>query len=81
MKAIQVFIPKTTMDSDFKQSFEREIHDLLVSLNLDLPTKKRNIFWSKVNYAGELLINSFKSKTMLWGLMAAGISYFLLKFN
>ncbi len=81
MKAIQVFIPKATMDSDFKQSFEREIHELLVSLNLDLPTKKRNIFWSKFNYIGEEIIKSFKSKIMFWGLFAAAISYFLLKFN
>ena len=81
MKAIQVFIPKATMDSDFKQSFEREIHDLLVSLNLDLPTKKRNMLWYKFNYIGEEIIKSFKSKTMLWGLLAAGISYILLKFN
>lgn len=81
MKAIQVFIPKANMDSDFKQSFEREIHDLLVNLNLDLPTKKRNIFWSKFNYLGEELIKSFKSKVMLYGLIAAALSYILLKFN
>jgi len=81
MKAIQVFIPKAAMDSDFKQSFEREIHDLLVNLNLDLPTKKRNLFWSKLNYFGKEFLNSFKSKVMFWGLLAAAISYLLLKFN
>jgi hypothetical protein len=81
MKAIQVFIPKTTMDGDFKQSLDREIHELLVSLNLDVPTKKRNIFWGKVNYLGEELIKSVSSKTMAWGLVAAVISYILLKFN
>jgi len=81
MKAIQVFIPKAIMEKDIKESFEREIHEVLVSLDLDIVSKQKNAWWIKFNAIGEQVLKSFWSKTMLWGFVLALVSYILLKFN
>jgi hypothetical protein len=80
--ASQVFIPRPTMDKDLKESFDREMHDLLISFKLNEKVIKRdrwvNVF-TQTNYFATEFFKSLYSKSMLIGLVTALAIFFMLR--
>jgi hypothetical protein len=70
------------MENDLKESFEREMHDLLVNLKInDGVVQRENVigFLSKLNWFGEAFIKSLNSKYVYAGLGLSAVTIYLLR--
>ena len=80
--ASQVYIPKPMMELEMKESFEREIHDLLVHLKINEEEFKKSkavgIVKSIDNF-GAAFFKSLGSKIFFFSLLISGLAYYFLK--
>lgn len=80
--ASQVYIPKPVMELDMKESFEREIHELLVNLKINHDEYKRNKAVSlvtRIDQFGLAFIKSLNSKAFFIALALSALAYYFLK--
>lgn len=80
--AAQIYIPKPTMDKEFKETFDRELHDLLKNFGINDKIHRKNAAIKKLssfNNFGELLLKSFFSRAMIFSFGFAGIIFLIMK--
>jgi hypothetical protein len=82
VQAMQVFIPKPVMDKELKESFNRELHEMLINLGMNKFTNKKQAVTSVFNTANttaELFIKNLFSKTVLISMGFGGIIFLILR--
>lgn len=84
MFAAKTFIPKPVMDKELKDTFDRELTELLKSLNINDSIVRKKMILNKlstVNIYAEVFIKNAFSKTMFFSYGIAGMLYLLFRFH
>lgn len=84
MFAAATFIPKPHMDRELKDTFDRELSELLKSLNINDSVVRKKMILNKLNTANiyaETIVKLAFSKTMFVSYGVAGILYLLFRFQ
>jgi hypothetical protein len=80
--AAKTFIPKPMMDKELKETFDRELGDMLKSMQLNkkvLQKKRVSHFVQSINDYGEASFKILFSKSMILSFAVALVMFFVLK--
>lgn len=82
IEGLNIFIPRPLMDKELKETFDRELHELLVHFGLNDKANRERLavtYLSTLNSYGETILKVLFSKSMLAAYACAGVMYLLLK--